>query len=272
MATDPNLLMASTFDQIRSAWAAGSNDNIGIIAAGIAYYVLLALVPLLAVTVLGYGLVADPQTVSGHIALLAENLPASAADIIGEQLLRKSEDGDTTKLLSLLVALGIALFGARNGARAVMTGLNIAFHAESARSFLRGNLIALAITVGAVVGLAVMGGVVAAVGSIPGPAGALVGFVVLFGFATLGAGVLYRVGPNKPGPQWTAIWPAAAFFALLWIAATAGFGIYAANFASYNATYGSLGGVIILITWFYLSAFFLLLGAEFAAVRNRQTG
>lgn len=262
--------MASYFEQIKSAWASGNDDNIGIIAAGIAYYVLLALVPLLAVTVLSYGLFADPLTVSRHIAQLAENLPASAADIIGEQLLRMSEDGDATKLLSLLAALGIALFGARNGARAVMTGLNVAFHADGARSFLRGNLVAVAITVGAVIGLAVMGGAVAAVTAIPGPAGGVVGFVVLFGFATLGAGLLYRVGPNKPGPQWQAIWPAAAFFAVLWIAATAGFGIYAANFASYNATYGSLGGVIILITWFYLSAFFLLLGAEFAAVRNRQ--
>lgn len=262
--------MASQFDHIKAAWAAGSDDNIGIIAAGIAYYVLLALVPLLAVTVLGYGLIADPETVSRHISLLAQNLPASAADIIGEQLRRMSEDGEAGKILSLLVALGIALFGARNGARAVMTGLNIAFHAESARSFLRGNLVAVAITVGAVVGLAVMGGVVAALSAIPGPAGAVIGLVVLFGFATLGAGLLYRVGPNKPGPEWQAIWPAAALFALLWIVATAGFGIYAANFASYNATYGSLGGVIILITWFYLSAFFLLLGAEFAAVRNRE--
>jgi len=262
--------MGFYFDQIKSAWAAGSDDNIGIIAAGIAYYVLLALVPLLAVTVLGYGLVADPQTVSGHIALLAENLPASAAEIVGDQLQRISEDGEATKILSLLVALGIALFGARNGARAVMTGLNIAFNADSARSFLRGNLIAVAITVGAVIGLAVMGGVIAALGAIPGPAGGVVGFLVLFGFAALGAGLLYRIGPNKPGPRWHAIWPAAAFFAVLWISATAGFGLYAANFASYNATYGSLGGVIILITWFYLSAFFLLLGAEFAAVRNRE--
>lgn len=263
--------MVFNFDQIKSAWAAGDDDNIGIIAAGIAYYVLLALVPLLAVTVLGYGLVADPQSVSRHIALLAENLPASAAQIVGDQLLRMSEDGGTTTLLSLLIALGIALFGARNGARAVMTGLNVAFHADSSRSFLRGNLVALATTLGAVVGLAVMGGVVAAVEAIPGPAGGVVGFVVLFGFAALGAGLLYRVGPNKPGPSWQAIWPAAAFFAALWIAATAGFGIYAANFASYNATYGSLGGVIILITWFYLSAFFLLLGAELAAFRNRGT-
>ncbi|OBX19980.1 hypothetical protein A9995_05435 [Erythrobacter sp. QSSC1-22B] len=262
--------MISYFDQIKSAWAEGSDDNIGIIAAGIAYYVLLALVPLLAVTVLGYGLFANPQTVSQHIGLLAENLPAAAAEIIGDQLRRMSEDGDATKILSLLIALGIALFGARNGARAVMTGLNIAFNTESARGFVRGNLIALAITVAAVVGLAVLGGVVAAVSTIPGPAGGVVGFVVLFGFATLGAGLLYRVAPNQPGPEWQAIWPAASLFSLLWIGATAGFGLYAANFASYNATYGSLGGVIVLITWFYLSAFFLLLGAELAAVRSRK--
>ena len=87
----------------------------------------------------------------------------------------------------------------------------------------------------------------------------------------LGAGFLYRVAPNRPDPPWSAVLPGAALFALVWVGATALFGRYVADIASYNATYGSLGAVVILLTWFYLSAFVLLLGGEFVQARAEQT-
>ena len=148
-----------------------------------------------------------------------------------------------------------------------MTGLNIAFHAGEARGFLRGNLVALAITLGGIVGLVVLGGLSAALAVIAGPAGALASFLLLSLAATGGAAMLYRYAPNKPSPSWRNILPGAALFATGWLGATAAFAFYAANFGSYNATYGSLGAVVVLITWFYASALLLLLGAEFAAVK-----
>ena len=88
--------------------------------------------------------------------------------------------------------------------------------------------------------------------------------------AILGAGLLYRFAPNGPAPAWSAIWPGAMTFAVLWLIATAAFGFYAANFGSYNATYGALGAVLALITWFWATGFLLLFGAELTALRNRR--
>ena len=252
---------------LKSAWAAGSADNISIIAAGIAHYALLALVPSLAALVLGYGIFADPATVADHIRALSANLPAAAAEIIGDQLRNVSEGAGSAKGFGLLFALGVALWGARNGARALMTGLNIAFHAGPSRGFLRGNLVALAITASGIIGLVVLGTLTTALAVIAGPAGAVASFLLLSLAATGGAALLYRFAPNTARPGWREILPGAILFAAGWLAATAAFAFYAANFGSYNATYGSLGAVVVLITWFYVSAMLLLLGAELAAVK-----
>ena len=252
---------------LRAAWAAGSKDNISLIAAGIAHYALLALVPALGALVLAYGVFADPQTVARHIQLLSDNLPAAAAEIIGDQLRNVSEGATGAKGLGLVASLAVAIFGARNAARALMTGLNIAFHADEMRGFLRANLVALAITAGGIGGLVIIGGASAALALISGPLGALASFCFLAGSAILSAAVLYRYAPNQPAPDWRAALEGGVVFAVGWIAATAGFAFYAANFGSYNATYGSLGAVVVLITWFYVSALMLLLGGELTALK-----
>ena len=252
---------------LKAAWASGSDNNISLIAAGIAHYALLALVPTLAALVLAYGIFADPATVTGHIRTLSEELPGSAGEIISNQLRNVSEGADGSKGLGLVASLAIALFGARNGARALMTGLNIAFHADEMRGFVRGNLVALAITVCGIAVLVALGGASTAISAIAGPAGAAAGLVLLGVSAVGGATMLYRFAPNRPSPAWRDILPGALLFAVGWIAATAALGFYAANFGSYNATYGSLGAVIVMITWFYVSALMLLLGAEYAAVK-----
>ena len=219
---------------------------------------------------LGYGLLAEPETVARHIRTLSENLPAAAAGLIGDQLQSVSEGAAGAKGLGLLASLGIALFGARSGARALMDGLNVAFHAGEGRDFLRANLVALAITLAGIIGLALVGSASAALAALSGPAGKIASFAFLVVSAAGGAGLMYRHAPNKPAPAWSAIWPGALTFALAWLGATAGFAWYAANFGNYNATYGSLGAVIVLITWFYASGFFLLFGAEVAALRDRR--
>ena len=252
---------------LKAAWAAGSKDDISLIAAGISHYALLALVPSLVALVLVYGIFADPATVAKHIKILTDNLPSAAATIIGDQLRNVTEGQGTAKGLGLIAALGIALWSARNAARALMTGLNIAFHAGEARSFVRGNLVALAITVGGIAGLILLGGASGALAVIAGPAGTIASAVLLLTAATGGAIALYRFAPNQPALGWRTLLPGAILFAIAWLAATAAFAFYAANFGSYNATYGSLGAVIVLITWFYVSALMLLLGAEFVAVK-----
>ena len=168
------------------------------------------------------------------------------------------------------MSLAIALFGARNGARSLMTGINIAYGTDGARGFVKGNLVALALTAAGLCGfiLAAIGS--AALAGIGGFFGGLVSLAFLLAIAILGAGLLYRFAPNGPAPAWSAIWPGAMTFAVLWLIATAAFGFYAANFGSYNATYGALGAVLALITWFWATGFLLLFGAELTALRNRR--
>ncbi|QYJ07288.1 YihY/virulence factor BrkB family protein [Qipengyuania flava] len=254
---------------LKAAWQASSDNNIGLIAAGMAHYALLALVPALGAIVLAYGLFADPETVASHITLLAQVLPASASELIGNQLQEVSEGASGTKGLGLLASLAVALFGARNGARSLMTGFNIVFHADSDRGLLRGNLVALAITAAGLVGLILAGVAGAALSNLAGVLGALASPVLVALGAAGAAALLLRFAPNAPGPSWRAIWPGAALFALAWMGATAAFAFYAANFGSYNATYGALGAVLALITWFWVTGFLLLLSAEIVAQRDR---
>ena len=182
-----------------------------------------------------------------------------------------TEAKDNAKGLGLAVALAVALFGARNAARSIIGGLNVVFNVEENRGFIKSNAIALAVTLGAVFALAVAGTAVSLAAALPGAAAPVASFALMFLAGMLGAGFLYRVAPNRPDPPWRAVLPGAALFAFVWVGATALFGSYVANIANYNATYGSLGAVVILLTWFYLSAFLLLLGGEFVQARAEQT-
>ena len=254
-------------DTFKRTWRGATQDNAGLVAAGVSYYAFLAMVPLLAVCVLLYGLVATPEVVARDIDALGRGLPESAATLIGNQLRAVTEANDNTKGLGLLLALALALFGARNAARGVIGGLNVVFNTEASRGFLKSNAIALGVTLGAVIALALAGPAISLATALPSAAAPVASFGLMFRVGMLGAGFLYRVAPNRPDPPWSAVLPGAALFALVWVGATALFGSYVANFANYNATYGSLGAVVILLTWFYLSAYVLLLGGEFVQAR-----
>ncbi len=253
-------------DRLKSAWAAGSENNISLVAAGIAHYALLALVPTLGAVVLGYGLLTDPATVSQHITTLADVLPPSAATLIGDQLEQISEGSGGAKGFGLLIALALALIGARGAANALLTGLNIAFEVSEPRSFLRSNLVALAITLAGVAGIVALAALIAASAALSGPLASVIGLVLLAISAVAGAMLLYHYAPAGPRAGWSAALRGAVIFAILWIVATGAFAFYASNFADYNATYGSLGAVVALITWFWVSGFALLFGAEIVAV------
>ena len=169
---------------------------------------------------LAYGIFADPATVAKHISALAQTLPQSAAQLIGDQLQRMTEGDNGGKILSLLIAVALSLFSARNGAKSLMTGLAIALNIEDRRGFLRANIVALALTAGAVVGLAVMAGAVAALGLLPASVSGIVSPLVVFLAGMGGSAMLLRFAPYGHPLPWNAIRPAAALFSLLWLVAT----------------------------------------------------
>lgn len=258
------------FGTLKRTWQGANEDYAGLVAAGISYYAFLAMVPMLAVIALLYGLVATPETVARDIELVGRALPPSAATLIGDQLRSVTQSNDGMKGVGLALAFGLALFGARNAAGSMISGLNVIFNVEETRGFLKSTGMALGITLVAVAALALAGGAVTMAAALPSEFAPFAGFGLMFVFATLGAGFLYRFAPNHEAPPWGAVLPGALLFALIWVGATAGFGAYVANFASYNATYGSLAAVVILLTWFYLSAYVLLLGGEFVQARAQR--
>lgn len=268
-------------DIIVRTWRESSDDNIGIVAAGVAFYGFLALVPLLGAIVLSYGLVAEPRTVIGHMQALTNVMPADAAKLVGDMLLNVVQQSSGKKGLGIAVALAIALFGARNAAGAIITALNIAYEEKEKRSFLVVNLLAIGMTVGAVIVALVAAMAVGALGLLedllPGAPGFLIvaGKVVAYALLVLvAAGVaatLYRYGPSRDQPKWEWITPGSLFTAVTWLLLTLGFGFYVSHFGNYDKTYGSLGAVIVLLTWMYLSSYVLLLGAELNSEIEHQT-
>ena len=264
----------------KRSWAEASDDNIGLVAAGVAFYGFLAIVPLLGAVVLSYGLLAEPETVIANVRTLAAAMPADAAQLVGEQLMNVVETSEGKKGFGLLLALGIALFGARNGAGAVVTALNIAYEEKEKRGFVRLTLVNLAITFAAVLAAIAAGLAVTALAALeevlphaPGVAvaGKIVSYLLLMLVAAAAAATLYRYGPSRAQARWTWITPGSLLTAAGWVLLTLGFGIYVANFGNYNATYGSLGAVVVLLTWLYLSSYLLLFGAELNSELEHQT-
>lgn len=251
---------------LRKGWSQAGDGHVGIIAAGVAYYGFLALIPLLAAAILTYGLVVDPATIAAHGETLARNLPGSASGLVAEQMRDVADSRGGAQGLGLVLALALSLISARAAARALITALNIAFEVEEERGFIAANMLALAITLGAVLALGLAIGAAALVSTVfAGVAGALAGYV-LVGLAGLGGAMLaYRSVPHNAAVGRHPALRGGALFAVGWLAASAGFGFYTSNFGNYGATYGSLGAVVVFLTWLWLSAWLFLLGAHFAA-------
>src|SRR4051812_8234002 len=261
-------------------WKEAGDDNVGLLAAGVAFYAFLAFVPLLAATVLVYGLAAEPATVAEHIRKLFGVLPRDAAALIGDQLKAMTESPDAAKGWSLVVAIALAVYGASKGSGAIVTALNIAYEVKESRGFIKSTILSLAMTVGALIVLVIAAAGISVMGWVetlfPGfPAWAHILLQILFWAVAVvavgfGLSAVYRYAPSRPDAPWVWISPGSAAATLLWLVASLGFGLYVSHFGNYNATYGSLGGVVVFLTWLYLSAYILLMGGEMNSELERQ--
>jgi membrane protein len=257
-----------------------TKDNVSIVAAGCAFYALLALFPAITALVSIYGLVADPASIEGQMNRMQEVAPAEAFGIIRDQVHAVASKGSTVLGWSAALAIALALYSASSGVKSLFTALNIAYEEEESRGFLRYNLTALGYTLAAVIGVAIGLGVIVGVPALLGylPLGPLAewavriaSWVLLFALVTAAISMTYRIGPSRAPANWRWVTPGSIAAALLWILASLGFSYYAANFASYNETYGTLGGVIILLMWLWLSSYVVLLGAELNSELELQT-
>jgi len=261
-------------------WKEAGDDNVGFLAAGVAFFGFLAFVPLLASVVLVYGLAADPQTVAEHIGKLFATLPRDAASLISDQLKSLTETPKAAKGLSLAVAIALAIYGASKGASGFVTALNIAYEVKETRGFLKTTALSLAMTVGGLFVLLLAGVAIAATAAIEhllpfsSPAVHFALQALFWGLAAavvaVGLAAVYRFAPNRPDAPWMWVSPGSGAATLLWLLGTIGFGLYVSHFGSYNKTYGSLGGVVVFLTWLYLSAYIVIMGGELNSELERQ--
>ena len=262
------------------AWAEMSDQNLFLIAGGVTYAVLLALFPGLAALVSLYGLAFDTAQIEKQVASLSGVLPGQTQELLSQQLHSLVEGSSGALGFAAIVGLLLALWSASRGMSGLITAINIAYEEKERRSFLKFNLIAVGLTIGLVVGgifaialIAVLPAAVQllTVGSATKWLLLLVQWPLLIVLVLAGLAALYRFGPDRDKPQWRWVTPGAIAATALWIVASVGFTVYVANFNSYDKTYGSLGGVVILLTWLYISALMVLLGAAINAQSERQT-
>jgi membrane protein len=257
------------------------DDNVALVSAGVAFYGFFALLSLLGLIVLAYGVFADPVTVIEQMRTLTAILPADVVALIGNQLLTAIHSSQQTKGFGILLAVVVAIYGGTNGAASILTALNIAYEEKEKRSLVRFYLLAIMMTL---VALLVALAAIAATSALAYlqrfmphlPPIALVAFKAI-GYlllALLVAGVaatLYRFGPSREDAKWEWITPGSAFAAITWILLTVAFGFYVSHFTNYDASYGSLGAVVALLTWMYLSAYAFVFGAELNSEIEHQT-
>jgi membrane protein len=257
-------------------------DAITDIAAALAYYAFLAIPASLLIAVGVFSRTAGPDTVQSMMDRLEGVVPAEAIDLIEESLTRVTENKSGGLVLIILGFL-LALWTATGAMNALMRGLNHVYGRPETRSFLKQRLTALAILVCLLLafalsfGLLVMGPVLSDwVGEALGIEGIL-GWIwwtaewpiLLLGLLFVFATILY-LGPNVDHPRWRFLTPGAIVAVAVWLLASGLFAIYVSLFGSYNKAWGSLAGVIILLTWLWLSALALLLGAEINAEAERS--
>jgi membrane protein len=267
-------------DILLRSWGEVSQANLFLVAGGVTYAILLALFPGLAALVSIYGLVMDPSQIEKQVASLTGILPDQARQMLSEELHTLVTSSTGALGLSAVLALLLALWSASRGMSGLITALNIAYEEPEKRGFFKLNLVAIGLTIGltiaGIIVVALVAVLPAAVQFLPlGESGKwlllILEWPLLIGFVTVGLAVMYRYAPSRDEPQWKWVSPGAGAAVTLWIAASIGFTVYVAHFNRYSKTYGSLGGVIILLTWLYISSFVILLGAAVNAQAEKQT-
>ncbi len=255
-------------------------SQIGLIAAGVAFYMLLAAFPAIAALMAVAGLFTDPASVVAQLQTVARLLPDQAALILINQAQLVAGADSSGLSVTIIIGVGVAIYLSTRGTTSMIHGLNIAFEETEKRgiirfwwvvilmtvTFLFGGLLVLLLLVGVPAALALLQLDFETANLIRGIRWALIIAVMLIGFASL-----YRWGPSRRAAKWRWLTPGAALAGVLWFAGSYGFSLYVSNFANYNQTFGSLGGVVVLLTWLWLSAYVVLLGALLDAEIEAQT-
>jgi membrane protein len=257
-----------------------SAERIFLVAAGIAFYAILAIFPGVAAMVSIYGLYANPSSIAGHLDSLSGVAPAGAVDVLSGQLTHLTQQDPAALGFSFAVSLVVALWSANAGISGLFTGLNAVYEVREQRSLVRFYATTFAFTIGAIalvlLSLAVLVVLPLVLDRVPNAAvtAALVKLTrwpVLLCLAAAVLAAIYRYGPcHTVQPEWRRIAATSTAVGAAWLGASAIFSWYVANFGSYNKTYGSLGAIFGFMTWIWVSMVVILTGARLEAELARR--
>lgn len=255
-------------------------DNVSIVAGGLALFALLAVFPSLAAAVAIYGIVASPEAIAAQLQAFSGVLPVGTVQILESQLQNLINQRSQTLSIGVVIGILIAMWSSRKGMVALIAAVNMAYNEHDRRSFLQRLLLSCSFTVCGVLGFVVMVLIGVAVpiviafislGTATQWVLHSVRWALLWVIAVFALSVLYRFAPHRTHPRWEWVNAGAVIAATLWLLGSALFAIYVRNFNSFGKAYGAIGGVVVMLMWFYVSAYVVILGAEINSELERQT-
>ncbi|WJG11030.1 YihY/virulence factor BrkB family protein [Aliiglaciecola sp. LCG003] len=255
-------------------------DNLSLIAAGVAFYFLLAIFPLLAALISLYGLFVSSDELSQHMSIIVNIFPQDSRYILQEQIETVISTSNASLTLGFLVSLGLAIYSGGKGSQALVTACNITYQEQQSRSFLINiafrfvlTLAAILLIASALLLIALLPILIRNISGLELGAGQIkwITWVTLLILFNIGLSSLYRYGPVRSNAKWRWVTIGSFFASIGWVCASVLFSYYLTGYAKYNETYGSIGGIVILLMWFYITAFVILLGAELNSSIELQT-
>jgi membrane protein len=280
-ATKPTALPAEGWkDVLVRTKAEAKADRAPMLAAAVAFYSLLALVPALIAIVSLYGLIADPGDVDRQVKNWLGAAPTEVRDLLASQLRSITTNAGAGAGIAVVLGILAALWSASSGMAHLVEATNIAYDEDETRGFVKLRGLAVALTVGAIIFLLFAVTLITVLPSLLAHAGLATPGRIIVGilrWLLLPAGmivaltVLYRYAPDRDEPKWSWASPGAVVATVAWLIASALFAVYTGNFGKYNQTYGSLGAVVVLMLWLFITALCVIVGAELNAELERQT-
>jgi membrane protein len=254
-------------------------DAVSLLAAGVAFFALLALVPTLVALVSIYGLVADPEDIQNTVDDTLNAAPTEVQNLVSSQLDSIVQSSSSSLRLGAVAGLAVALWSASSGMKNPMGALTVAYNESEERTFLRLRGVALGLTLAGIVLVCLLAAGLVAPNAL-GDSGAtatvrsallIARWPVAGAIAIVALTLLYRWAPDRRSGRWRWTLPGAVLAAVVWLAASIGFSFYTSNFGTYNETYGALGAIVVVMLWLFISAFAVILGAELNCELERQT-
>ncbi len=256
-----------------------AKDRVGLLAAGVAFYGLLGLFPAITALIAISGLLIEPSRIVAQLNTLSGLVPEEVIAIATKQATAVADSRQGGLGFAAILGLLIAFYSASRGMASLIQGLNIAYDEKENRGFIKRILVTFALTLLLIAGLVCGLSMILAMPVIlafvdMGPVVAMLFnatlWIGLIALTILGLSVLYRFAPSRDRPEWKWTSVGAVVGCLVWIAASACFAFYVSNFSYYNQSFGTLAGVIVLLMWFWISAYIILMGAELNAELEAQ--